>query len=665
VAGTRAIGDWRQARLLPRPSIGAGSTAIPRSRLDGSVDGALRSFLEWETGLRLVVSPSDNTPDPYGTADLPGREPPASLVEGFPSTPWGNPDPTPEPVAPLWLERTGLRAADPLVLPANPTGGPLLLFDLLAPDSSRAASAARLTSGTNRTYTEEFALARPGRSSVVRVAYGDSKTEGRLGAGYFSQFEENLLARYDRASAWGGWRLGWQQGTTRVPRRFGDRYLHDRSMWEAGARVRAGAWSGDLSLGLGWSRLEREGDPWVRRKETAGRALLRLEGPHGFVRPLFTAQLDRVHRRFRRTGTAPFAENSTSVGPGVAGGVERTTGAWQWRGSFGWTRPTPERSGWIAAVDGQGPLPWAWQWRAHADRTVRAPLVPRLAGDLLTPVGQGVWIAASEGAAAGVIVRPDSPLEEIRRFELELRRTGARAARPAPPVEISTPDGSVAGAEGGTATGPEGAVDPSSEGREGGADGGAPPVEVEPGRLLSLRLRFVQFRHAIVPTEEQLAWFIPAYFGLLPASALDREIRVVAVHGSARWPLPFGLRIEARAAARASDPGWKSQLWMTPFDAQARLSWARSFFRDDLWIELFLRGEFAGRRASPSGIFAASDRYDGGALARSGPLTFFFTLRNLESDEAVAADQPVLAEDGWMTRPLRTYRIGLTWRFLD
>ena len=100
---------------------------------------------------------------------------------------------------------------------------------------------------------------------------------------------------------------------------------------------------------------------------------------------------------------------------------------------------------------------------------------------------------------------------------------------------------------------------------------------------------------------------------------------------------------------------------MTPCEGRFRLSWRHPFFKGDLNLELFLRGVVSGDRATPHGILAPMDRYDGGATARIASVTLFFVYLNLRDDVQEAAAY----YGGWASLPYFSSRMGLTWRFLN
>jgi hypothetical protein len=590
---------------------GPGGFILSREAADHSTEAVLREVLEWSGGLRRIPGAAYNAPDPIDAGDLPGREPPTYLLEGMPPAPSGYPEMTPDPAGPFWLEQASLVPADPLLLPSNPSGGPVVALDLLRPDSSRAVSGFRLTSGTNGVYTEEFFVARPSGSSLTRFGYADSKTDGRFGTGYFRQFGENLLLRTDRGTAWGGWRLGWRQAKTRVRPSLSERYLHDRSAWDGGLAVQRHAWAADLSLAMSWERLAWEGDAPASRKEALARGLLRIEGRRAGLRPMLTLQLDRQRRRFEQPAWE-ISEDRTDTGPGLAGGIDGVSGFWQLRASAGWATPAPGKSGWVAAATAERLLPRGWVMRLHADRCVRGALVPRMAGDLADAVGQGAWVSGGNPDTVRLVVDPDRRLEVPVRVEAALEGTAPRTH-------------------------------------------------------WTLHVRGVRIDHAVAPGHGELSLFTPEGYASLSAASLDRTVQVASLHGAATIDLGRGLAFEMEGTGRTAKPAVDDQLWMAPWDGRVRLFLRCAFFSSDLRVEGFVRGAISGPRSTPYGRLAFGDRYDAGVTVRVDELSIFLVLLNLESDLAPAADYLTDPYYGptWMTLPLRTYRMGLTWRFLN
>jgi hypothetical protein len=559
----------------------------------------------WSMPLRRIPGGEPHLPDPVDAGDLPGREPPATMLEGVPLGQAGFPELQPDAYGPLWLSAATLRAADPLVLPSNPTGGPILECDLALPDSGLALSGARLTHGPNASYTEEVFLARPAGSNLFRFFYGDHKAGPRYL--YQREFGENLLARLDRGVPWGGLSLGWQQNLAKVVLAGDRQLLWNFSGLNGGGATRVGPWSAELTGTAGWERFVWT-DPGraAVRKSSTGRALLHLRGPGIGLRPLATVQVDYQHLRFNQLSV--FRLDQRRTGLGFAAGMEGVSGRWRGKGSVGRAAPGPRRAGWIAALEGEGIVSETLRVWTHADRSVRAPLLPRLGNELGTMVGQGVCVVGLlPGSPARFLVDPNRPLEEIRR------------------------------AEAGVSLGPAAGI---------GYD---------------LTARVCEIHHAISAEGGLLSRFSPNGYYFLPSEALDRTVRVASLRLGTHAVFPYGFRLEAWAAGRTSKPGWRDQLWMTPWEGQGRLAWSHRFFQGDLWAEGYLRGVIGGERATPQGVLTPSDRIDGGLTFEVDRLSLFVLLSNMEDDirEAAAYD------GGWVYLPRRSYRTGLTWRFVD
>ena len=615
--------QWIRAALPPDSLKPAPLAAPGLRRLRESPEGNLREILGWEAPLARMPGGSYQTPDPEDPGDLPGREPPSTLLEGFPRAPAGYPEMPPDDVGALWLSRLTLRPADPILLPANPTGGPVLEMDLARPDSGRATSAVRLTSGTSSTYTEEAYLAVPVRPGLARIFYQDHKTLGREAFG--REFGQNLLIRFDRGESWGGWHAGWHRAKAFYDRPDFTRLVWDPTTWDAGLVWKRAGWSADLGLGWTSSELALQLLEYpIVRKEDQTRLLLRLRGPASGIRPLATIQFDRQRQRYDHPGVLHLDRRWNGLS--FAGGGDVVSGNWRLSGSAGLATPAPGRSGWTAAIDlqraGSG-----WMFRAHADRALREPLLPRLADEFSTLIGQGLTVP---------FVDTDRPLEEVRR------------------------------AEAGISTGPEGSADQRLR-EEDGSEGGYPAAPAEEGHdawangRLGLLARVVEIRHTASAEGGLLRFFQPNAYRFLPVDALDRTVRVASLHANAELPIRYGFRIEAWAGARVAHPGWSEQLWMTPWDGRFRLSWRHRFFQGDLDFEGYLRTMVSGERATPYGILGSSARYDAGAIARIRTVSLFLLLQNLRDSFNEAA-----AYDGtWYYLPFRSYRLGLVWRFLD
>ncbi|MBK8230233.1 MAG: hypothetical protein IPK72_06530 [Candidatus Eisenbacteria bacterium] len=180
-------------------------------------------------------------------------------------------------------------------------------------------------------------------------------------------------------------------------------------------------------------------------------------------------------------------------------------------------------------------------------------------------------------------------------------------------------------------------------------------------RRLELRLRGVEIAHAVSAEGGLLSRFTPDGYAFLPESALDRTVRVASVHVRARSELGRGLSLDARVAARRSDPGWRDQFWMTPFESQVRLGVGRAFFAERLRLRGYVEAGWVGQRATPNGILDPRDRYDAGIEGEIADFRVDFQFVNLEGDLTEASGY----DGGWMVLPLGSIRMGLVWRFVD
>ncbi len=607
---------WTKAQIPLAPREIGAIAVIPDSIIEASVEPMIRDVLLWATPLQSIPSGEHNMPDPEDAGDLPGREPPEPMIDVLPESAPGFPEMPPDAVAPLWLSRITLLSPDPLSLPSNPTGGPLLEMQLAGPDSATPYSGVRLLDQTNKRHTEEAFIAKPLPIGLLRFYYGDHKTEGR--EIYGKEFGENLLARFDRGQSWGGWRIGWQNQEMRALNSFDGSYF----FWNHSALMAGGDWLGrhataDLALQVFWDRAFDQVVDGISpmRKDSVYRGLLRVAGRDSTLRPLLTVQFDRVRQRFDQPSILEL--DRTGNGIGVAAGLEGVTKNWRFRGSAGRSEPAPGRSGAVGAIDVERRLGSGIRLIAHADRSVRPLLLPRLADEWGVLVGEGLTVPEAD---------PNRKLEEINRASLALERTTRK------------------------------------------------------GATVRLEGRALEIRHTVSAAGGLLHYFNPGgrgsggYDDLVAdhPEALDRTVRMAGVSLRATAPLGRGFRIEGLAEARVSDPGWRDQLWMTPWNGEAQISYERLLFKRDLLGGLFLRGRIAGERAAPEPapypgassseiIFPWSRFLDAGATARVRKVTLFAMLVNLED----SADEAGAYEAGWVYLPFRSYRIGLTWHFLD
>lgn len=178
-----------------------------------------------------------------------------------------------------------------------------------------------------------------------------------------------------------------------------------------------------------------------------------------------------------------------------------------------------------------------------------------------------------------------------------------------------------------------------------------------------LGVRATRIEGAISAEDVGLARLTPDGFRLepLPEAALDARITVLAGHAEASVPLSLGFSITADGAVRTSDPGRESQLWMAPAEARSTLGWRALLFGEALDLDLFLRGLWSGERATPLGLIDGEARLDGGGSAQVDDLVLWMLFVNLTD----AADEAATVDGGPMILPIRSFRMGLTWRFLD
>lgn len=569
-------------------------------------------MIERPFDLRRVPSGSYHLPDPLDWGDLPGREALIVSLDAVPQTLPHDVEMPPDLVGPVWIGAMRLSATSPLDAPNLGAGGSTLSLELDQPDSNLALSGARVTSGTNSTHTEEFFLARPSGASLLRIFYQDHKTQGRLL--YFDEIGDNLRVRYDRGTTWGTYGVAWHRGYARQKLLNLRRWLFDRSGLEGRVAWRLGDAALDARGAVDWHHEAWEGDTFGAVRKTAARRLfLKLDLPELFPGGEHAFSLvDSVppeHFALRPTLSAQLDDSRLRFHGIDATSLDRDeTGLGFAAGLRGGTKKwrIEASAGRAEPVEGKSGATALLQLcrvgatrhaTASLARGVRPRLMPRLADQLSTRVRQSV---------ATPVFDPDAPLEAVTTAELG-----------------------------------------------GGSQIGSARID--------LRARAVEIDHAISAAGGLLQFFTPAGNEFIPASALDRTIRVASIHAGWVQPLPLGLSAETKAAYRSARPGWRDQLWMTPFDASLRLSAARRSFRQRLLIEAYVRASWSGDRATPYGIVSARDRYDAGLDGSIEAFRFFFELVNLEDDITEAAGY----DGGWMVLPYRSFRMGMVWRFID
>ncbi|MEZ4651137.1 MAG: hypothetical protein R3E97_20580 [Candidatus Eisenbacteria bacterium] len=149
--------------------------------------------------------------------------------------------------------------------------------------------------------------------------------------------------------------------------------------------------------------------------------------------------------------------------------------------------------------------------------------------------------------------------------------------------------------------------------------------------------------------------------GPLPEEAVDQTVSVIALHSEWLQPLRFGFDVSLDGAVRTSSPGREAQLWMTPAELRAQLHWRALLFSEGLDLDLFLRGRWNGERTTTIGTLSPMSRFDGGGSAQIDDLSLWMLFVNLTDGEHPAA----AVDGGTFILPVRSFRMGLTWRFLD
>lgn len=598
---------------------------IGRETIDKTPDRTTTEILPWLVPLTSIPSGSPFEPDPLDPGDLPGREPPLVLLEGLPISPPGWPESSPLVVDPIWLHEIRLSRPDVTRLPNDPNGGLALELELVRPDSLTLISGARLSDGSTDSNTDALYFVRPSASSMTHVLWADHKSAGRLE--YLDETGQNVLVRHERILPWGTASLSYHHGFART-RVFlaGDIFrpdagwLWDRSGLSASWSAEAGAWEYSLRGERTWHRLGWEGsDHPATRKSAVSRVLLKTTGPGTSLRPIATVQLDSERLRYYAPGRHSYDDSRTGLG--FAGGVEGASKGWRYAAAAGRVEPLPGRSGLSATLNTERLLGSSFAMQMTGSRRVRPRLLPRSGNDLEISVGQALAFPEFD---------PRPKLETLTEGGLRVVRRGGEREDWRSLGRVDTDGGLSAGTE------------------------AQAPHE-------ALELRWLRIDHAVLPDGGASA-FDPSGFlrqDLLPHE-LDQELRVISLRGDWVRPLRFGFVFDGWFALRTADPGWKEQLWMTPAEARGRIAWSRRWF-GDLDLTFFARGEWSASRAGRGGTIAPMNRFDGGAQATVGPWSAYLAWINLENDIRESATWTTSA----MPLPLRSFRMGLVWRFLD
>ncbi len=574
-----------------------------------SPDRVAREMWPWESSLRTIESGSPFTPDPIGRGDLPGREPLSLVAEGLPAGPPSMPEASPEIWAPSWAGEQRLWFATPLRLPNNPTGGPILEMEWLRPDTTTTVSGARLSDGNYDSNSNEFYFIRPSGDSLYQLFWSDQKSQGRLN--YGAPDGSNLVLRYSRSGA-----LNWSVAAHHqfARQRVFDELLvtNRRWLWERDAYVASldgefRGWSVDLGASTGWYRHGWEGEVTATRKSRVSQVLLRTESPgHPTIpaRFLASAQLDRERLRFYQIPA--FALQLPAVSHD-----ETHTGMGFAVGLGGET----DGRRYEASV-GRSQIPgWdgEWTFAAEVDQSWRSWM-------LRTYVGRT--------ARVPLLVRL--------------------------PNDLYTQVG-----QGLTVPGTDGSELETVDTIEAWLDRGEPT-----GGRLRLGLRRVEVHSSVSATSgTELADLVSlAYLTeSVSSDALGQDVSAVSAHLEWERGLPWGLSTQVAGVVRSVDDDARDQLWFTPAEARVRLSWEATLFAGAMDLKLFVRGRWNDDRTTILGRIAPMNRFDAGGTATISTMTLFYLLENLENDvrESATVDQTA------MSLPLRSYRMGLTWRFFD
>ena len=125
--------------------------------------------------------------------------------------------------------------------------------------------------------------------------------------------------------------------------------------------------------------------------------------------------------------------------------------------------------------------------------------------------------------------------------------------------------------------------------------------------------------------------------------------------------LPFGFRLHGSMHATAAQGGVAHHLGVAAIRGWGEVGWSRLLFRGDLLLDLALQAEGRSRAAGPYGSIPAIGILDGEARGRIGAADIFFVMANLMNVEANSFSY----DGGFQSLPLRHYRAGLRWTFVN
>ncbi|MBD3163453.1 MAG: hypothetical protein GF346_13245 [Candidatus Eisenbacteria bacterium] len=528
---------------------------------------------------------------------VPGRDVPELRVDGIPVVSSRWPETALSPLPLLAIESAQVRRYTPIAGPLSSTGGSRLDLTLLPPVDGEARSAIRLTQGQYATYTDEAVLRRPLGPVLFRGYYGDSKSDGRLLWGAQEGQTIGLRAGHRMAGGWATW--GYDDASYRSRLLTTKRALWDRALGSL-------RWTEDDTVGTAvegtlYGRSDRG------RWETAGGLTERRGRAVGLrvlaERPATAGawstilEIEGTRTRVKEPGARERLLEDLAIGL-AAGGVHGGTG-WTVRASAGAVRLAPLDLSPVFAVEGEIDAPGLPRVLLHASRAVRHRSLPRVPTDGAAWVLQGIGLA-SEG--------DEGPPEALWRGAIEV--ANRRAA------------------------------------------GGS---EIRIGMDLLLD------RDGLDPNLADLALLGIGQQDAIPADRLRSDAWFVSPWVRADARLPLNLHLRAGAFATAAEEGTESHLGLPALRWEGRFGWRARLFRDDLDLELRVKGSGRTEVATPYGTLPALGLLDGEIHARVGSADLFLVMANLTNVE----QRSMSYDGGFMILPLRHYRAGITWVFLD
>lgn len=148
---------------------------------------------------------------------------------------------------------------------------------------------------------------------------------------------------------------------------------------------------------------------------------------------------------------------------------------------------------------------------------------------------------------------------------------------------------------------------------------------------------------------------------MLPADLQRGEATFLSPWLRSKLTMPFGFRLNASVWSTHVDGGVEHHLGLPGVRFNGELGWSGLLFKGDLLLDLLLRADGRSEVATPYGSVPAAALVDGEIKGRLGSADLFFVLANLLN----ANQRSMTYDGGFMQLPLRHYRAGVRWAFVD